>query len=291
MEWGDRRDAGSDDGGTPVSGNRKDDWCDQEELAVGWAMHALEPDEEGLVRSHLPGCARCQRVVRSTEEVAAALGASVRQYEPPARLRARLMAAIEHTPQETPAPTVVTVPSRQEMAEPISLDARRRNPVKRARYLLAAAVLILVAVVSGVVGQRFSALSDQVTAQSNRTDLIEGVMRLAADPVTNRAVLRTDSGEPFAVLLSGTDDAVVMPMKLRPNDVTKEVYVVWGTSGGTVPVPLTTFDVRAGADVGFVDWSTSAHAHNGFAVSLEQGRSAPAAPLSRVIAAGQVAVA
>ncbi|MBY8853026.1 hypothetical protein K7G98_34275, partial [Saccharothrix sp. MB29] len=63
-------------------------------------MHALEPDEEARLRAHLPECAHCGETVRSAEEVTAALGSSVRQYDPPDRLRARLMAAIEDTPQE-----------------------------------------------------------------------------------------------------------------------------------------------------------------------------------------------
>ena len=57
-----------------MSGDRKTEWCDQEELAVGWAMHALEPDEEAQLRAHLPECATCRRTVRNTEEVTAGSG-------------------------------------------------------------------------------------------------------------------------------------------------------------------------------------------------------------------------
>ncbi|PRY40549.1 anti-sigma factor [Umezawaea tangerina] len=272
-----------------MSGDPKTDWCDQEELAVGWAMHALEPDEEALLREHLPECASCRRTVRNTEEVTALIGESVDQFDPPARLKAKLMDAIEHTPQERPAPVVVKVPDRQEVAEPIPLDAARRRKANRTRVLLAAAAVILVAVVTGVVGQRIGTLSDQVAAQNSRTDQLENTLRLAADPATNKAVLRTAGGEPMAVLLSGDSTAVVVADKMPANDASKETYVVWGTSG-VGPVALTTFDVSPGSEDIKLSWDKSAYAHHGFAISLEPGRTAPTTP-SVVLAAGQVATA
>lgn len=269
-----------------MSGDRKDDWCALEELAVGWAMHALEPDEEAVLRAHLPDCDSCQRAVRSTEEVTAALGGSVRQFEPPARLKARLMAAIDDTPQEPVVSRVRPRQARRHVAEPVPLDSRRPKSVNRSRTLFAAAAVILVAILVGVVGQRYAALSDQVAAQTTRTDQLEAALRLAADPATNRAVLNTTSGDPRAVLLSGDDDAAVMPMALSPNDISKQIYVVWGTSGNG-PVPLATFDVEPGSEIRPLAWSKAAHAHNGFAISLESGRKMPDAP-STVLAAGQV---
>ena len=32
-----------------------------DELAVGWALHALEPEDEAVFAQHLPGCERCAR--------------------------------------------------------------------------------------------------------------------------------------------------------------------------------------------------------------------------------------
>jgi len=272
-----------------VSGDRKTEWCDQEELAVGWAMHALEPDEEARLRAHLPECATCRRTVRNTEAVTAAIGQSVDQYDPPARLRANLMEAIEHTPQEVPSTVVAKVPDRQEVAEPISLEARRGRKANRTRVLFAAAAVILVAVVAGVVGQRLTSLSDQVTAQQARTDQLEHTFRLATDPATKKAVLRTPDGTAMAVLLSGDDDAAVVPEGMPANDMAAQTYVVWGTSGPN-PVALATFDVTPGSNDIVLKWDRSAYAHDGLAISLEAGRTPPPSP-SAVLAAGQVAKA
>ncbi|PSL51531.1 anti-sigma-K factor rskA [Saccharothrix carnea] len=257
-----------------MTGERRDDRCPREELAVGYAMHVLEPDEEGLMRAHLPGCARCRETVDATEGVTAALGGAVHQYDPPPRLRARLMDAIEHTPQ---------VREEQHVELP---ESRRRPGGWGRKLLLAAAVLVLVAGV-GVAGVRLVQLNDRVAQQDVRAERLERALRIASDPDTSRAVLRNTSGETVAVLLSGDDGAAVMPVDLPANDVTRQTYVVWGT-GTPEPVALATFDVTAdGSDVPVLAWSSDARRHNGFGLSLEQGRTAPARP-SAVLASGQV---
>jgi hypothetical protein len=58
--------------------------CAQRELAVGWALHALEPEEEVGFARHLPHCVDCTERVRSTEAVAALLGGGVEQLVAPA---------------------------------------------------------------------------------------------------------------------------------------------------------------------------------------------------------------
>ena len=45
--------------------------CSQRELAVGWALHALEPEEEARVAAHLPQCPECRERVAQTERTAA----------------------------------------------------------------------------------------------------------------------------------------------------------------------------------------------------------------------------
>ncbi|MEV0682151.1 anti-sigma factor [Actinosynnema sp. NPDC050436] len=261
-----------------MTGERRDEWCPQEELAVGWAMHSLEPDEEARLRAHLPVCARCREAVRATEEVTAALGGSVRQYEPPARLRSRLMAAVDRTPQE------IAHPSRPAAAPaPVLLAERRRNGVGR-RLLVAAAVVVALGSI-GVAGMRMNQLDDQVTAQDERNRELNKALELAANPETNRAVLRSKTGEPIAVVLSGDDQAAVMEVKLAAN-TTGQKYVVWGQSTPDA-VPLAAFTVKSDSVVQFLAWSSASHQHKLFAISLEEGEAMPEKP-SAVLASGQV---
>ncbi|MDX8035734.1 anti-sigma factor [Lentzea sp. BCCO 10_0856] len=255
--------------------------CPHEELAVGWAMHSLEPDEEAVVRDHLPTCDTCQHTVMATQEVLAGIGGAVRHEQPPPRLRARLMEQIEHTPQEPP------VQHRPRHAAPTPLRPQHRR--RPGRVLLAAAAALVVLAGGGYLGVRVNQLSGQVAASEARTDELNKALSLAADPSTNRAVLRTGSGDEVAVVLSNPTSGAVMPKNLKPND-SGHVYVVWGAST-KAPVPLALFDVRAGsADPQLLSWSADAHKHTKFAVSLEPGRQAPPSP-SEVLAGGQVAPA
>lgn len=250
--------------------------CAHEELAVGWAMHSLEPDEEAVVRDHLPNCPTCQRTVRSTQEVLAGIGGSVRQEQPPPRLRARLMEQIEHIPQDVPTQHN----PRHAAPTPLRPQHRRRT----GRVLLAAAAALAVLAGGGYLGVRVNQLSGEMAASEARANDLNKAFSLALDPTTTRAVLRTGSGEEAAIVLSNPTSGAVMPMNLKPND-SGHVYVVWGAST-KAPVPLAVFDVRAGStDPQLLAWSSDAHKHTRFAVSLEPGHQAPPSP-SEVLAGG-----
>lgn len=263
-----------------MTGERRGQPCPNEELAVGWAMHALEPNEEALLRDHLPGCARCQLTVRSTHEVMAVMGGSVRREEPPPRLRARLMNAIEHTPQEPQKPNQPrhALPD----AAPIPLRPRR----SRARVLLAAAAVLLVVAMGGAAAVKLNQLSGEVSAVKLQNEQMNRALALSVDPKASHVPLTsTTSGEEIGTLVSTASDAAFVPERLSPND-SGHIYVVWGTSTSP-PVPLATFDLQAGAP-NLLTWSADAHKHNKFAVSIEPGRVAPAKP-STIVADGQVA--
>ncbi len=58
-----------------------------EQLAAGYVLGALEPDDEHLFQHHLEGCTICESSVRELEEVAGALAYAVPPVEPPAALR------------------------------------------------------------------------------------------------------------------------------------------------------------------------------------------------------------
>ena len=92
--------------GTPRAGDHEG----FDELAVGWALHALEPEDETLFARHLPDCARCARTVAETEEVMAALATDLPPAEPSEQLRSRLRAAVERTEQVHRPPSPAALP-------------------------------------------------------------------------------------------------------------------------------------------------------------------------------------
>jgi hypothetical protein len=87
--------------------------CPHRELAVGWALHALEPADESPVAAHMPHCPRCTSTATQTEEVGATLGLSIPQATPSAELEQRVLSltgAKRETPVVTLAPS--TRPAR-----------------------------------------------------------------------------------------------------------------------------------------------------------------------------------
>lgn len=68
--------------------------CAHSELAVGWALHALEPAEEILVAAHLRGCSECARTIAETELVGAVVGLSLPEAIPSSELEQRVRAVV-----------------------------------------------------------------------------------------------------------------------------------------------------------------------------------------------------
>lgn len=90
--------------------------CAYRELAVGWALHALEPAEESLVMGHLADCPACASIAADTEEVGAMLGLSVPQTTPSIALEFRILSP---TGSSQAAPAVSLAPPMQP-ARPIT---------------------------------------------------------------------------------------------------------------------------------------------------------------------------
>ena len=82
-----------------MSGPARDAHEEFDELAVGWALHALEPEDEAAFAGHLAGCGRCAQTVAETSEVMAALAAALPSAEPSPSLRDRLRAEVAGTEQ------------------------------------------------------------------------------------------------------------------------------------------------------------------------------------------------
>ena len=80
---------------------------------VAFALGALDPEEEGRVNAHWPGCDSCERELTALAPAVAVLGESVEQLEPPPALKERVMAAVR---EETAAPAPPPKPARRRFA-------------------------------------------------------------------------------------------------------------------------------------------------------------------------------
>lgn len=248
--------------------------CPHRELAVGWALHCLEPAEEAFFAAHLALCEDCRRTVGQAEEVGVALALAAPDVAPPADLAQRVLNATVATPTSTTAPVIPLRP--------------RERPERRrlSRVLTTAAALALVAASAGL-GARVAQLDSERDQFAGRAAELSEAMNRAADPEARRISLLDPDGTPRAVLLAGPEQLTLVPTDLPANRVENQEYVLWGLGSGA-PVALDAFDVAADAPtVHTVGSVPQAEAFTAYAVSLEPGQTPPAAP-SDVLASGQV---
>ena len=106
--------------------------CPMVEQTVGWALHALEPDEEAAVLEHLPGCAECRGVAADVAGVTVDLATALPQEDPPPRLRESIVEQARRTPQagrdERPDPGQVRRSAGEGHGRPVA-PAADRSPV------------------------------------------------------------------------------------------------------------------------------------------------------------------
>jgi len=273
-----------------------------DELAVGWALHALEPEDEALFTGHLAGCARCAQTVADTAEVMGAMAADLPPAEPSEGLRERLRAAGEETEQLPQGPRVVDQPrtppgapaARAPLAPvgdlglraPLPVPEIDRRPAWR-RVLPTALIAAAVAAVLSMAAWNVVVSSDRDAAaavaaeQSAMLDDLLAPGRVAVAPVTQ-------DGDRVATVLARDDRVQVVASGLPVNDSHDQVYVLWGIQG-SVPQPLGTFDVvTPQTDLRTVGSSeTGLDGYSGYAISIEPGRQMPSSPTD-VVGQGEV---
>ena len=277
-----------------------------DELAVGWALHALEPEDEAAFARHLPDCARCARTVAETHDVMAAMAQDLPPAEPSEQLRDRLRAAVEETEQvprpapERPAARPAPLPGPSGAAAvPPSAAPQRRLPSVPGRPPRVAGpgwrrrlpVALAAAAVAAIVGLAAWNVSLQAARQQERATAAaeHQIMQSLMSPgqATIAPVSGAD-GHAVATVVARQGQAQVVTWGLTENDRAASTYVLWGMQGGT-PVALGTFDVVSPhMDLRTVGSErTGLDGYSAYGISLERGRAAPPQP-SRIVATGQV---
>ena len=256
-----------------------DDHQTFDELAVGWALHALEPEDEAIFTAHLPGCARCAETVAGTTGAMAAMATDLPAAEPSDALRQRLGRAVEETEQVS-APALHP-PTPRAVPAPRAAEDRPRRRLLPALVAAAAAAIVGLGVWNVVLNDDRQELQTTVASQS-------AAMHVLLDP--HRATLASlgDDGQPVATVVPHGEALEVVAHGLAVNDADRTTYVVWGMQGEQ-PVPLGTFDVKGSQmelqTVG--SGLTGLDQFHEYAVSLEPGQKAPSTPTD-VVATGQV---
>jgi len=212
------------------------------DLAAGFVLGALDPEEEQAVRDHLASCDLSHDELAELGGVVPYLAEAVDQVEPPASLKGRIIAAAaadleaRRTDVAAPAPSrpaeagaadreVVAFPTAQER------DARRRRTGVIAWALRIAAVLVIAAL--GAWNLRL-----QQDLSATRQDLDQ-----ALQPTNAVAVLRPEGAGPGGVALVQADGTVRLEMRNLPPTTGTQVYEAWVIAPGGAPVPIGGFPV------------------------------------------------
>ena len=182
-------------------------------LSGAYALNALSPEEAEQFRTHLEACAACSQEVRELQEAAATMGATEAAV-PPAYLRARVLTAVDQTPQLPPHVT-------------------RGNVVKFARrlwgtVLLAAAAVVVI--VAGAIG--ITQIGDGQDDQQSL--LADAVVEVFQADDAHRATMETSNGGEISVATSPElGEMAVDTHELPPLDE-QHVYQLWAIQKGTV---------------------------------------------------------
>lgn len=272
--------------------------CPLTEQAVGWALHALEPDEEMAVLLHVPSCPSCQAAVEKADEVLSRLGAAVEQLDPPASLRNSILSAAADTPQRLVEPGARATPSevprpRHRVAEissagPSPEPRPRRSWITRSR-LVAASVAIIGVLSVGALAVRTSQLEQQSATISAQQQSIADLVGQLDRPGIRHAMLGdTATGAVAAAVVIVDGKRQVYSVSL-PANASNKTYVLWGLRSGASPMALGPFSVTAGKGVSTVGTVSGNDGFTDYAISLEAGHTPPPAPTpTSIVAKGQV---
>jgi len=231
-------------------------------LAGAYALDALTDEEQRLFERHLAVCTSCGQEVAEFRRTAALLGAAEDEAPPPS-LRAGVLAAVEVTPQARP-------------------DSRGAGGLRaRVEPLLmpvAASLVLLLLVLSGVVLQQRTRLDQVQTAQQVREEALLAVLT-APDAV--RLAMAGD-GRQGMVLWSPSAATGVLVARGLDALPAGRAYQLWLMRGG-VPAPSAVFTPSPGGEA-VVALGSIAQGFEAVAVTIEDARGAAAPSGDMVLA-------
>lgn len=224
-----------------------------DELAAGYALDALEPEEAAEFVEHLNACERCRQLVDEHSLVAAQLGSLAGDdVSPPpwSAVRAGIVGPAAGAGDDNVVPL-------------------RRRP--RFAALTAAAAAVGVLALAGITWQ--------LTRGNNGPQPLASASACRHASGCHVVALDTSAGT-AAQLLVHDGRAAIVPLSM-PAPPAGSVWALWQLPRGAAPVLLTEFTTGRPATDLKVGYGQTA----GFAVSRENAGSTPAAPTD-IVAAG-----
>ncbi len=224
--------------------------CDDvRDLAPAFALGALEPEQAQAVREHLATCTEPHPEIAAFAEVVPVLAESIKQVEPPAALRERIMAAAaadlaaEAPAPATSVPCAASAPTSATSAPPISIDAARAERTARRPILTWVAGTAAVVAIVALGAWNISLRSDLDASRAYQAH-VDAVLTEAAQPGSTSVVLTSPDdptrGGLAVVGKAGTMTVVVRGLTPTTGD---SVYEAWVIAPKHAPAPIGSFTV------------------------------------------------
>jgi hypothetical protein len=227
-----------------------------DELAVGYALHALEPEDELRFTAHLATCATCERSLAEHVDTLGQLAYDVPPAVPPPAVLDGIRAAVaaeggrataDRGPETThaaPDPAPGSTAPDDELAR----ARRRREPVPVQRSWLLAGAAAVVSLVLGL-GAWNAVLQSDRADQIARGDRLAQTVETLERPDARTVRLADFDGNVMAVVIAHGQQMSLVVDGLAPNP-SDTVYVLWGQNRSGEVRALSTFDVSSdGLDV------------------------------------------
>jgi Anti-sigma-K factor rskA len=274
-------------------------------LAVGWAMSALDPEDEAIFLPHLAVCDRCTELVAETTLTVGDIGFSVPDEAPPPELKDRLMAAVRSEPRGVGAPPGWAPPPPPVPQPPV--DPRRQPPAwggppaaagpevvplaarRSRRWVPLTAAAAAAALVVGLGGWNVKLRGDASDLRGTLAQRDNVLSELTRPGVIRIAQLtKPDSDTPVGMVVTRADGIDVLADGLGPTGGASQ-YWLWALDGpdDRAPTPIGGFDVTGnGPSIQVVGPGRSNLEAPLYAISSEPRGSHPTKPTGPILGAG-----
>jgi hypothetical protein len=269
------------------------------EMGGAFVLGALGPADAAAVRSHLSTCTEDHSEIAELGGVLPVLAESVPIVEPPAGLKARIMAAAAaEAAAEGPgavtvapggaAPTVAAAPAivppvgAAMPAEPTPFPTADERTVRRERSSPLSWALRIAAVVAIIaLGASTLVLRNQLNDAQAYQQAVTAVIDAAGQPGALTAVLTADGDTGTGLAAVTPDGQVTLAMQDLAPTSGATVYTAWVIGGDGVPVDIGSFNVGRGGTASFS--ATGVPATSGIVLALTRepgpGATAPTLPI------------
>jgi hypothetical protein len=241
------------------------------ELAAGYVLAALEPDERDAFAAHLIGCRECAREVAELRAVLDVMPETTQPRDPPPQVKDRILAAVHN---ERSAPRTAVAENRRRRA-PSSLAGRLRMPslarLQPRRLLMGTAAALSVLVVGLSLAVSYQAFQTTRDADARLAESYRA-LRVMAAADQRWQVGGSDAAPQAAGILAysarrNEASMVLWGLPIEPDTR----YVAWTQNDGTRQPVGTMYEADGGL---WLVMKGDVRANQGVGVSLRTGSGA-----------------